>query len=269
LRPFLKWAGGKYRIINKIQAQLAPGKRLVEPFVGSGAVFLNTDYPGYLLADSNSDLINLYKVLQSQGTGFIEVCRRLFVPETNNEDTYYRFRTEFNQTKNKKRKAALFLYLNRHGYNGLCRYNSSGELNTPFGRYARPYFPQKEMLFFGEKSQNATFVCWDFKRTMAEVKPGDVVYCDPPYIPLSATSKFTEYSTGGFGVKQQEELAALSSGLAQKGIPVLLSNHDTEFIRKVYHQATITSFEVRRFISCNGDKRNKTGEVLALFAGAG
>ena len=145
-RPFLKWAGSKYRIIDHIQGMLPEGERLVEPFAGSGAVFLNTDYNRYLLADNNADLISLYQILSSQGEVFIELCSRLFRDTTNKEAYYYRRRDEFNKTRNAERKAALFIYLNRHGYNGLCRYNSKGGFNVPFGRYKKPYFPADEMV---------------------------------------------------------------------------------------------------------------------------
>ncbi len=265
MKPFLKWAGGKYRIIHRIKEQLPPGNRLVEPFVGSGAVFLNTGYPSYLLSDSNADLINLFQVLKEEGEAFVEYCHGYFTPALNREEEYYRLRSEFNRTGNRKQKAALFLYLNRHGYNGLCRYNSSGEFNTPFGRYIKPYFPKEEMLYFVRRSQKAAFVCRDFRKIMTEVKPGDVVYCDPPYVPLSSTANFTEYSSGGFGLQEQKKLAELAGKLAGKGVPVLLSNHDTEFVRQIYQGAQLTSFKVRRFISCNGDSRNKAAELLALF----
>ena len=142
-------------------------------------------------------------------------------------------------------------------------YNSSGEFNTPFGRYVKPYFPEKEMLYFARKAQKATFACRDFRNTMAKAKPGDAVYCDPPYVPLSGTANFTEYSSGGFGLKEQQKLAEMAGKLAEEGIPVLLSNHDTAFVRQIYRGAQITSFKVRRFISCQGDNRNKAGEILA------
>ncbi len=267
MKPFLKWAGGKYRIVGRIKEQLPPGNRLVEPFVGSGAVFLNTSYANYLLCDNNADLINLFQVLKEEGETFVKYCRDYFTPALNREEEYYRFRSEFNRTGNKKQKAALFLYLNRHGYNGLCRYNASGEFNTPFGRYVKPYFPEKEMLYFARKAQKATFICQDFRKTMAKAKPGDVVYCDPPYVPLSGTANVTEYSSGGFGLKEQQKLAEMAGKLAGEGIPVLLSNHDTDFVRQIYRGAQITSFKVRRFISCQGDNRNKAGEILALFRG--
>ncbi len=266
MKPFLKWAGGKYRLIDRIKAQLPPGRRLVEPFVGSGAVFLNVDYPAYLLSDSNADLINLYRVLQKEGAHFVDYCREYFTPETNRGEVYYRFRSRFNGPCSGEQKAALFLYLNRHGYNGLCRYNASGKFNTPFGRYKKPYFPEKEMLFFARKARNALFVCRDFRELMAELSPGDVVYGDPPYVPLSATADFTEYSRGGFSMEEQKKLAGLAVALAGRGIPVLLSNHDTAFVRRLYRKAQLSAFQVQRFISAKGNNRKKAAELLALFS---
>lgn len=268
MRPFLKWPGNKFRIVNYIKAQLPQGRRLIEPFVGSGAVFLNTDYDRYLLADNNPDLIKIFRFLQSEGTTFIEYCRTFFTPENNSEDVYYSYREEFNTTRDDRLKAALFLYLNRHGYNGLVRYSLKGNFNTPFGTYEKPYFPEKEMLSFYEKAQHAEFICCDFEEAMSQAVPGeDVCYCDPPYVTLSSTANFTSYSAGGFGPDAQLRLAKLAKELSKKGVPVLLSNHDTEFVRQAYSSAQIIAFDVQRFISCDGTNRGKAGEVLALFPG--
>ncbi|WP_420852006.1 Dam family site-specific DNA-(adenine-N6)-methyltransferase [Pelotomaculum isophthalicicum] len=268
LRPFLKWPGSKYRIVDRVKEQLPPGRRLIEPFVGSGAVFLNTDYDNYLLADNNPDLINVFRFLQSEGKIFIEYCRTFFTPENNSEEVYYTYRHEFNNTKDDKLKAALFLYLNRHGYNGLVRYSLKGNFNTPFGTYEKPYFPEKEMIYFHKKAQRAQFICCGFEDAMSQAMPGqDVCYCDPPYVNLSPTANFTSYSTGGFGLEEQLRLAKLAKGLAEKGIPVLLSNHDTEFVRRAYASAQIIAFDVQRFISCDSTNRGRVGEVLALFPG--
>lgn len=266
MKPFLKWPGGKYRILKRIKNKLIPGQCLIEPFVGSGAVFLNTEYPSYFLADINSDLINLYVVLQQNGPSFIDYCQEFFTPQNNNEEKYYELREVFNTTQDRYLKAALFVYLNRHGYNGLCRYNSSGGFNVPFGRYSKPYFPEIEMLYFFQKSQDAIFKCQDFRQTMGTACPGDVVYCDPPYVPLSVTSNFTSYSSGGFTIQEQMELANIAKKLAKKGVTVVISNHNTEFVLDAYKEADIEIFEVRRFISCDGANRNKVGELLAVFA---
>ena len=266
MKPFLKWAGNKYKIVDKIKALLPPGERLVEPFVGSGALLLNTDYSRYLLTDANADLIILYQHLQREGEAFIEYCRPLFTPEYNDKDRYYALRDEFNSSDDPRRKSAIFLYMNKHGYNGLCRYNMKGGFNVPFGRYKRPYFPEAEMRHFAQQAQQATFQQANFATTMSNCQPGDVVYCDPPYVPLSETANFTSYSADGFGWAEQQELARQATKLAQRGIPVIISNHDTEEVRAVYEAAEIETFEVRRFISCNGDKRDKAAELLALFS---
>lgn len=266
VRPFLKWAGNKFRIVQRVTAALPAGERLVEPFAGSGAVFLNTDYPRYLLTDSNADLIDLYRILKKEGEAFIERCSRLFVPANNSEAAYYRLRAEFNASTDPRRRTALFLYLNRHGYNGLCRYNAKGGFNVPFGRYKHPYFPAAEMRLFHAKARRAQFEHKDFRATMAASKPGDVIYCDPPYVPLSPSANFTSYSAGGFGMDQQKELADMAWNTARRGVPVLISNHNTRFTSQAYRGAKIERFKVQRYISCNGAKRGKAGELLALFS---
>jgi DNA adenine methylase len=265
LRPFLKWAGNKLRIIERVKRRLPAGKRLVEPFVGSGAVFLNTEYDRYLLCDSNRDLITLYTLLKEEGSDFIASLRPLFSERNNSPERYYALREEFNRCNDQARRAALFVYLNRHGYNGLCRYNASGGFNVPFGRYKRPYFPEQEMLAFHHKAQRARFRHQDFVATMKGCKRGDVIYCDPPYLPLSPSANFTCYSAGGFNMEQQQQLADLSSRCATRGVPVLISNHNTPAARDIYTEAKLQRFFVQRYISCNGSTRNKAGELLALY----
>ncbi|MGD8484718.1 MAG: Dam family site-specific DNA-(adenine-N6)-methyltransferase, partial [Thioalkalispiraceae bacterium] len=185
-RPFLKWAGNKFRIMNQIHKLLpADGKRLIEPFAGSAAVFLNTNYARYLVCDTNPDLINLYNTLKKEGPDFIRYCKRYFTEKNNSAEKYYYYREQFNQTSDIRKRSALFVYLNRHGYNGLCRYNASGGFNVPFGRYQRPYFPEKEMLFFHRKAKRASFKVASFENIMRKARQGDVIYCDPPYVPLS------------------------------------------------------------------------------------
>jgi DNA adenine methylase len=268
MKPFLKWAGNKYALMDRIRHVLPMGNRLIEPFAGSAAVFLNTDYPQAVIADSNPDLIDLYKRLQAQGKKFIAYACELFVPENNSKLVYYGLREEFNHTQDKQRKAALFLYLNRHGYNGLCRYNAKGGFNVPFGRYAKPYFPGKEMEHFYLKSQKAKFIIADFKVIMQKAKPGDVIYCDPPYTPLSSTANFNHYNKDGFGKREQDDLINMAEKCAKKTIPVVISNHNTEFTLHAYRNASITQFDVKRTISCNGSNRKKAKELLALFKAA-
>jgi DNA adenine methylase len=265
MKPFLKWAGNKYRIVERIKVILPKGNRLIEPFVGSGAIFLNTNYEGYLLTDVNQDLIQLYQCLKSEGQSFIDDCREFFNPANNTAQTFYELRTQFNTTIDLRLKSILFVYLNKHCFNGLCRYNSASEFNTPFGKYKKPYFPEKEMLFFHQRAQQATFKCEDFLTTMRAVEPGDVVYCDPPYVPLSKTANFTSYSAGSFGEQQQVLLATTAEELAAKGITVVISNHDTVFTQHAYRKAEILQFNVQRNISCNAKNRSRAAEVLAIY----
>lgn len=268
VRPFLKWAGSKYQIIETLRGALPKGNRLIEPFVGSGAVFLNMSdkYDEFYLNDVSRDLIDIFGYLREDKENFIEECRALF--KTGNEEkTFYQLRDEFNKPgTDRRRRAAIFVYLNRHCFNGLCRYNSSGEFNVPFGRYKKPYFPDAELHSFVERSQNATFTVGDFRDAMDQAKKGDVVYCDPPYAPLSLTSSFSDYSADGFSAQDQKDLADKARELSARGVTVVLSNHDTPFVREIYQGAKIQELNVRRSISAAGGSRKKVGEVIATFS---
>jgi len=267
-KPFLKWAGNKFRCIERIISSLPPGNRLIEPFTGSGAIFINSNFSHYLLAEHNKDLISLFQRLQSEGEKFINYCEQFFSQENNSAVKYYQYRDEFNQCTVLRRRAALFLYLNRHGYNGLCRYNQKGYYNVPFGRYIKPYFPRQEMLLFHQKSQQALFIENDFRQTFSQARAGDIIYCDPPYVPLSASANFSAYVDKKFSEQDQIDLVSLAVDCAHKGISVIISNHDTEFTRYHYRDGDISSFPVARLISCNGAKRIPVQELVAVFRGS-
>ncbi len=264
-RPFLKWAGGKSRLLPRIHKVLPQGERLIEPFVGAGAVFLNSDFDSYLLADINPDLINLFQILKNQKQSFINYASEYFVEKNNQKLKYYELRELFNQTGTGKLRAALFLYMNRHGYNGLCRYNQKGKFNVPFGKFKRPYFPALEMEYFCKLAARAEFVCADFREVMNSANKGDVIYADPPYVPISATAYFTQYAQQGFNHKCQKDLAETAQKLALDGVNVIISNHDNAATRRLYKQSSVKSFYVQRNISCQGTTRNKVKELLACY----
>lgn len=266
MKPFLKWAGNKHRIFHKIKPYLLKNDRLIEPFLGSAAVFLNTSYENYLLGDTNFDLIQLYKHLQQEGQFFIDYCRRFFNKNFNTAEEFYRLRCLFNNTREYRQRAALLLYLNKHCFNGLTRFNQKGEFNTPFSPYKSPYFPEKEMQYFHKHSKKAKFIHGDFLSTLKDVKQGDIVYCDPPYVGLSKTANFTQYTSEGFNHSQQLNLAKIAKHLASKGIRVIISNHDTQFTRSIYREATLISLNVQRNISSKRLSRKKAQEVLAIFS---
>ena len=265
-RAFLKWAGGKYSLVEHIQARLPQANKLIEPFVGAGSVFLNTQYKRYLLNDINPDLINLYNFLKAQPDAIIHDARSFFNGERNDEKMYYALREEFNATEDEYYRAIIFLYLNRHGYNGLCRYSLAGRFNVPFGRYKKPYFPEHEMFVFAEKAQKATFTCLPFEKVFTRARRGNVIYCDPPYAPISKTAAFTSYAARSFGQDAQEKLAELAMRTAKKrGIPVLVSNHDLPLTRTLYKGADFSMLSVKRSISQNGATRKPVDEILAYF----
>ena len=265
-RAFLKWAGGKYKLVDAIKQHLPRADVLVEPFVGAASVFLNTDYSRYILGDINADLINLYQIVKNKPEQFIADAKALYTETSNQRERYLNLRQQFNQSIDLYERAILFLYLNRHGYNGLCRYNLSGKFNVPFGSYKKPYFPQSELMFFAEKAQHAEFYCSSYQQIMQQVPANAVVYCDPPYVPLSKTASFTSYASQGFNLDDQAALANQAEVLQQRGTTVVISNHDTTLTRKIYHQAALHSIQVSRSISQNGAKRNKVSELFAVYA---
>lgn len=265
-RAFLKWAGGKFRLTEEISRHLPQKACLVEPFVGAGSVFLNTDFERYLLADVNPDLINLFNVVKQDVERYIAHARSLFCdPNANSREFYLHQRSRFNQSDDPFLRSVIFLYLNRFGFNGLCRYNKQKQFNVPFGRYKTHYFPEKELRFFAEKAQQATFLCADFQQTFDYLvqHPDDyVIYCDPPYAPMPQETNFTHYAGGGFTLEEQQ---ALVNRAKSANYPVLISNHDTPFTREIYQGATLMELQVQRHIGQNPNSRVKVGELLALF----
>ena len=251
--PPLKWAGGKRWQVPHVRElwRAHAGRRLVEPFCGGLAVTLGLMPERALLNDVNPHLINFYRWL---GAGLA-----IRLPLRNESALYYAHRARFNALissgkRETREAAALFYFLNRTGYNGLCRFNASGEYNVPFGRYTTiPYvrsFPSLRRAFSAWR-----FACGDFEGI--KLRPDDFVYADPPYdVP------FTAYSKGGFGWEEQVRAARW---LARHPGPVVLANQATPRILDLYLDLgfTLTYKEAPRRISRTGD-RTPAREVLAL-----
>lgn len=279
IRSFLKWPGGKARVMPELQKHLPAGDCLVEPFVGGATVFLNTDYRQYLLGDINPDLINTYRVARNAPGLLIEAVRKLFA-QGNSEGEYYKARTAFNDMNRGSRilaqlsaipRAALFIYLNRHCFNGVVRYNRAGEFNVPYGKYKAPYLPEQEIRQFSEKANDtkAIFLCCSFENTIqVNIASSPVIYCDPPYLPASETSNFTEYYGGAFNASKHRQLAASLGNAADLGCRIVLSNSDTPETREIYSRFTMHEIAVTRSVSANGE-RGKAGEVIATLNAQG
>lgn len=277
-KSFLKWAGSKYKVLPHLIPLIGHPKRYIEPFGGSLSVALNISAEEYILNDINQDLYCLYTNVDEE---FVSECKQLFTNENNTKERYFELRKEFNSEKDCRKRAKLFLYLNKHSYNGLSRYNLKGEYNVPYGKEnkdsktgllvkTKAHFPEQELNNFRDvfSNRNVKFFNTSFSDEVlyqnAEI--GDVVYFDPPYVPYSKTASFSDYATNGFTFEQHENLAKLAQSLASKGIKVILSNHDVPEARELYSKCdTIHSIQVTRSISSNSSSRKKVNEIIAVF----
>lgn len=265
-RPFLKWAGGKYSLLPELDRLIPAGKRLIEPFVGGGSVFLNSDkHERFLLADINADLINLYQMLAVVPDSVIAEAMKAF-RHLNDAENYTVIREAFNAQKlNATERAAAFLYLNRHCFNGLMRYNLDGFFNVGWGKYKAPYFPEEEIRAFRLKSHACVFMTAGFERTLRLAGDGDVVYCDPPYEPMPGTAGFTSYASGGFSWDSQVALAESCVAAHQRGAKVFISNSTAPRVIELYEQHGFTLHRVnaRRSISSKGSTRETANDIVA------
>ncbi|MCS4604219.1 Dam family site-specific DNA-(adenine-N6)-methyltransferase [Enterobacter kobei] len=267
-RPFLKWAGGKYSLLPELDRLIPAGKRLIEPFVGGGSVFLNSEkHESFLLADVNADLINLYQMLEVDHIRVCSLARMLF-ERANSEVAYKELRDEFNnQRMGAPERAAAFLFLNRHCFNGLIRYNREGFFNVGWGKYEAPYFPEIEIKAFKQKSHKCVFMNAGYRRTLALAGEDDVVYCDPPYEPLPGTAGFTNYAAGGFSWADQISLAESCVAAHQRGAKVLISNSTAPRVIELYEQRgfILHHVDARRAISSKGSTRETAKDIVATL----
>jgi DNA adenine methylase len=268
LKPFLKWPGRKTALAKQISEILPHSSRLIEPFAGSCAVFLAVERERYLLADSNADVIALYRLLAADPKGMTAACEPYFDVSLNNAENYYILRARLNSLlPGNPERAAIFVYLNLHGFNGLIRYTRrAGNYNVQFGCGRPVRFPREDMMSFGLRAGRAEFLLADFRQTIAMAVPGDVIYCDPPYVHVAASKGYHLYG-GLFRISDQRDLAEAARSAAERGVPVLLSNHDTPIVRDLYEGASFTHVSLNRKISCKpSTRKNAEGEVLALYS---
>ncbi|EOM6874143.1 Dam family site-specific DNA-(adenine-N6)-methyltransferase [Escherichia coli] len=266
-RSIFKWAGGKFGVLEQIFRYLPEGKRLIEPFVGGGAVFMNAGYQENLLNDVNADLINFYKTLQREAHSLITLAHRFF-QDYNTQEGYLAVRNAFNkQVYDDLHRAAAFLFLNRHCFNGLTRYNQAGEFNVGYGKYKTPYFPLQEMEAFLGAEGRSEFVCGDFAAVIEAAGEGDVIFCDPPYEPLPNTEGFTNYSGHDFKFEEQKRLVSLLTDAHRRGAKVLITNSGAPNVRELYQDRgfRVEPLFARRSVSCKGDTRGVAHDVMAIL----
>ncbi len=259
-RPFLKWAGGKTQLLPQILARFPKVyRRYHEPFVGGGAVFFGLLPARAILSDINADLVATYAAIRDDVGAVIAALEEHEVSETH----YYAVRAQQPGELTAVAAAARTIYLNRTCFNGLYRVNRRGEFNVPFGRYTNPTVCNSENLrAVSAALARVDLRCEDALAIGKRAQPGDLVYFDPPYDPVSPTASFTSYAKGGFGKEEQTALAEVFRSLAERGVNVVLSNSDTPFVRKLYKGFRLEKVFARRAINSRADRRGVVSEVL-------
>lgn len=264
--PFLKWAGGKQRLIGQYQPYFPPLETInhyYEPFIGSAAVFFHWRPLPATLADRNEKLIEVYRLVQQDVTAVIAALQ----PHLNDPDYFYQIRAQDPDLLTSVERAARLIYLNKTCYNGLYRENSLGEFNVPFGRYKRPKICDVDRLCAASAAlRGVQLVADDFAAVVETAVSGDFIYFDPPYAPLTATSSFTSYHKHGFTADDQRRLAQTIADLTARDCKVMLSNSSAPLIYELYdHQPyRLIDIQARRAINSKGNGRGPVKELLIL-----
>ncbi len=265
--PFLKWAGGKTQLLPQLLPRLPGGQtglparfeRYFEPFLGSAALFFALQPTRAVLSDANPRLMAVYQALQRDPEPVIAALARF----RNERDCYYEARGWRHDELPQAQAAARIIFLNKTCYNGLYRENRRGEFNVPFGRYKNPRICDAANLRAVHRAlEGVVLRCQDFAEALDDTLPGDFVYLDPPYHPLSATASFTGYHRDGFGVEEQRRLAAAVRELDRRGVRFMLSNSDTPLIRELYAGYPACRVEARRAINSKAERRGKVAELI-------
>lgn len=268
-RPVFKWAGGKYSQLSEIAALMPTGERLIEPFVGGGSVFMNLDYPRYICGDFNGDLITAYKMIKERPDELLGMVKDRF-DNGNTQLSYLTLRDSFNDRRDTMpalERAADFIYLNRHCFNGLMRYNLKGEFNVGFGDYKRPYMPETELKACAQRATRTVFEHASFADTIAQASDGDVIFCDPPYQPHPDTNGFTSYATGRFTMDDQSALVHHLKSAHGRGAKVVITNSSAKLVVELYRDNgfQIHPLRARRNISSKASTRAYADDIIATL----
>ncbi len=233
--------------------------------MGGAALFFHRRPRRAVLADLNQDLVDTYRVVRDEPHALLEALRPL--AEAHDQSLYYERRARYNTRHGIGRieRAALFVYLNKTCFNGLHRVNRKGEFNVPCGRYKRPRVLDEDgILAASEALQGVELRHEGFEQVLRYARPGDFVYFDPPYLPVSATSNFTAYAKETFGPEAHERLRDVFAELDRRGCKVMLSNSDAPLVRALYRHYRIERVAAARAINCNGRKRGPVSELVVL-----
>ncbi|OUI97686.1 DNA adenine methylase [Acetobacter sp. DsW_54] len=260
-RPLLKWAGGKTQLLGEIIPKI-PKKygRFIEPFFGGGALFFAVQPTGGIIADSNPELVNLYRSVADDVDGVIAQLRLY----ENTEEVFYATRVLDVTKLSNIEAAARTIFLNRTCFNGLYRVNKSGKFNVPFGRYKNPKIIDEDALKAASVLlRKTTIICGDYKAVLQEnARPGDFIFLDPPYLPVSKYADFKRYTKEQFYEEDHVELASEVKRLHEQGCHVILTNSNHPLVHEQYRKFTVEVVQTKRYISCNG--KDRTGEDVIV-----
>ena len=268
LQPFTKWTGGKRQLLPVIR-ELMPKtyNRYFEPFVGGGALFFDLAPKDAVINDFNAELINCYQQIKDNPQELIEILK---VHQEYNSKEYYldlrsADRDERIDMMSEVQRAARILYMLRVDFNGLYRVNSKNQFNVPYGRYKNPKIVDDNLISAISTYLNNNQIeikKGDFEKAVLDVQPGDFVYFDPPYIPLSETSTFTSYTHEGFSYDDQVRLRDTFKKLSDVGAYVMLSNSSSFLVEELYRDFNIHYVEATRTNGAKSSSRGKISEII-------
>ncbi len=270
-KPFLKWAGGKWSLAPAISQHLPPDlamRTYREPFLGGGALFFwlrnKNAAKRFVLTDQLEDLVGAYEQVRDNTTALVKLLRKL--KQTHSTERFYEIREAFNTRRGKPvERAAWLIYLNKTCFNGLFRTNRAGHFIVPVGRFADPAIADEPRLHAAAQALAGVSVAsQSFDHLLDVAEPCDVIYLDPPYVPISATANFAAYSGGHFGADEQRRLADVYRQLDARGCWLVLSNSDAEDVHELYKGFDIVRIEARRAISSRTSERKPASELLVL-----
>ncbi|HHK7569616.1 TPA: DNA adenine methylase, partial [Streptococcus pneumoniae] len=268
LQPFTKWTGGKRQLLPVIR-ELMPKtyNRYFEPFVGGGALFFDLAPKDAVINDFNAELINCYQQIKDNPQELIEILK---VHQEYNSKEYYldlrsADRDERIDMMSEVQRAARILYMLRVNFNGLYRVNSKNQFNVPYGRYKNPKIVDEELISAISvyiNNNQLEIKVGDFEKAIVDVRTGDFVYFDPPYIPLSETSAFTSYTHEGFSFADQVRLRDAFKRLSDTGAYVMLSNSSSALVEELYKDFNIHYVEATRTNGAKSSSRGKISEII-------
>lgn len=257
--PVVKWAGGKRQLLPVLKPMMLEFEKYFEPFFGGGALYFDILPDSAVINDLNPQLVNVYKQIKKSPSRMCKTIREIqdeyngFETDEERTEFYYKLRDEFNEVIDEKslRAAALLIFLNKAGFNGLYRVNSSGKYNVPPAHRKRiNAFDEDNIKAISKALKGTRIMCGDFEKACKGAKEGDFVFFDSPYY-----DTFDTYQAGGFSESDHIRLFSLFKNLTEKGVKCMLTNNDCEFIKSLYSDYNIKVIEVKRMINCDSNKR--------------